>query len=115
MVTHFSPSSNNCGIGGGYYTSFGGTSGAAALVGGVAALVQRAHRAVHSGSGKLDGIAVKSILEEASRRSSNVGPGFRPLTPDCMNADNEDVIDPRYFFGAGLLNAAAAVDVVLNS
>ncbi len=109
------PSANNPGIGGGYYTSFGGTSGAAALVGGVAALVQRAHRAVHSGSGKLDGIAVKSILEEASSRSSNVGPGLRPLTPDCMNADNEDVIDPRYFFGAGLLNAAAAVDVVLNS
>ena len=45
------PSANNPGVGGGYYTSFGGTSGAAALVGGVAALVQRAHRAVHGGSG----------------------------------------------------------------
>jgi subtilisin family serine protease len=109
------PSANNPGVGGGYYTSFGGTSGAAALVGGVAALIQRAHRAVHGGSGKLDGIAVKSILEEASSRNSNVSPGIRPLTPDCMNADNEDVIDPRYFFGAGLLNAATAVDAVLNS
>ncbi|RCW83740.1 S8 family serine peptidase [Phyllobacterium bourgognense] len=109
------PSANNPGVGGGYYTSFGGTSGAAALVGGVAALVQRAHRAVHGGSGKLDGIAVKSILEEASSRSSDVGPGIRPLTPDCMNGDHEDVIDPRYFFGAGLLNAAKAVGAVLNS
>jgi subtilisin family serine protease len=109
------PSANNPGIGGGYYTSFGGTSGAAALVGGVAALMQRAHRAVHGASGKLDGMAVKSVLEEASSRNSNVGPGIRPLTADCMNADNEDVIDSRYFFGAGLLNAAAAVDIVLNS
>jgi len=109
------PSANNPGVGGGYYTSFGGTSGATALVGGVAALVQRAHRAVHGGSGKLNGVAVKNILEEASNRNSNVEPGLRPLTPDCMNADNEDVIDPSYFFGAGLLNAAAAVNAVLNS
>ncbi len=109
------PAADNPGVGGGYYTSFGGTSGAAALVGGVAALLQRAHRAVHGGSGKLNGKAVKNILEEASNRNRNVEPGVRPLTPDCMNADNEDVIDPGYFFGAGLLNAAAAVDAVLNS
>jgi subtilisin family serine protease len=108
------PSANNPGLGGGYYTSFGGTSGAAALVGGVAALVQRAHRSVH-GSGKLSGVALKSILEEASNRNCNVEPGVRPLTPDCMNADDEDAIDPRYFFGAGLLDAAAAVNAVLNS
>lgn len=109
------PSADNPGVGGGYYTSFGGTSGAAALVGGVAALMQRAHRAVQGGSGKLNGIAVKNILEAASNRNSNVEPGLRPLTPDCMNADNEDVIDPSYFFGAGLLNAAAVVNAVLNS
>ena len=109
------PSANNPGVGGGYYTSFGGTSGATALVGGVAALVQRAHRAVHGGSGKLNGIAVKNILEKASNRNSNVGPGLRPLTPDCMNADDEDAGDPGYFFGAGLLNAAKAVNAVLRS
>lgn len=109
------PYTDNPGVGGGYYTSFGGTSGAAALVGGVAALMQRAHRAVHGGSGKLNGIAVKNILEAASNRNSNVQPGLRPLTPDCMNADNEDVIDPSYFFGAGLLNASTAVNTVLNS
>ncbi len=109
------PSANNPGVGGGYYTSFGGTSGATALVGGVAALVQRAHRAVHGGSGKLNGIAVKNILEKASNRNSNVEPGWRRLTPDCMNADDEDASDPGYFFGAGLLNAAAAVNAVLNS
>jgi len=107
------PYANNPGIGGGYYTSFGGTSGAAALVGGVAALVQRAHRAAHSGSPKLDGLAVKHILEAASSCSSHVTPGFRPLTPDCMNDDNEDIIDPAYFFGAGLLDAAKAVQVAL--
>ncbi|WP_275786255.1 S8 family serine peptidase [Pararhizobium gei] len=109
------PSANNPGIGGGYYTSFGGTSGAAALVGGVAALVQRAHRAAHSGAVKLDGVAVKHILEAASSCSSHVAPGFRPLTPDCMNEDNEDVIDPSYFFGAGLLDAAKAVQAALTA
>ncbi len=109
------PSANNPGVGGGYYTSFGGTSGAAALVGGVAALMQRTHRAVHGGTGKLNGVAVKNILQEASNLNSNVEPGLRPLTPDCMNADNEDVIDPSYFFGAGLLNAATAVNAVLTS
>ena len=109
------PSAGNPGVGGGYYTSFGGTSGATALVGGVAALVQRAHRTVHGGTGKLNGTAVKNILEEASSCKTNVAPGRRPLTPDCMNSDNEDVIDPGYFFGAGLLNAAAAVNAVLGT
>lgn len=109
------PFAENPGVGGGYYTSFGGTSGATALVGGVAALVQRAHRTVQGGSGKLDGMAVKKVLEAASSRKSSVVPGRRPLTPDCMNSDNEDVIDSSYFFGAGLLNATMAVNAVLNS
>lgn len=102
------------GAGGGYYTAFGGTSGACALVGGVAALVQRAHRARHGLATRLDGLAVKSILMAASDLGAVVLPGYRPLTPDSMNLDGEDALAPSYFFGAGLVNARKAVEQVLT-
>ncbi|MBU1312644.1 MAG: S8 family serine peptidase [Alphaproteobacteria bacterium] len=109
------PPEQNPGIGGGYYTSFGGTSGAAALIGGVCALIQRAHKTRHGQGARLDGVAVKSILVAASDHQRVVAPGFRPLTPDCMNADQEDNKAPVYFFGAGLPDAAAAVQAALAS
>jgi subtilisin family serine protease len=102
------------GAGGGYYTSFGGTSGACALVGGISALVQRAHRARHGAATRLDGLAVKSLLTAASDPGAAVLPGYRPLTPDCMNLDGEDALAPVHFFGAGLVNARKAVEQVLT-
>jgi subtilisin family serine protease len=103
------PPGDNPGEGGGYYTSFGGTSGACALVGGVAALVQRAHKAANGAGARLDGAAVKGILADACHNDALVAPGYRPLTPDCMNTDNEDMANKSYFFGAGLLDASKAV------
>lgn len=107
------PPSAAAGYGGGYYTSFGGTSGACALTGGVAALVQRAYKATRNPAARLGGVEVKAILAAASELNAIVAPGCRPLTPDCMNAKDEDMAGKGYFFGAGLLNATQAVEAAL--
>ncbi len=107
------PYSNNPGIGGGYYTTFGGTSGASAQVGGLCALLQRAYKSRHNPGDRLSGPQIKSILKAASHPDAIVAPGTRKLTADCMNAEGEDVLDPSYFFGAGLPNAREAVEAVL--
>lgn len=107
------PVSDNPGIGGGYYTTFGGTSGAAALVGGVCALVQRAYKINHGVNSRLNGVKVKALLVEASSDGAIVAPGFRPLTADCMNSDAEDAHGVAYFFGAGLPDAMEAVQAAL--
>lgn len=107
------PFSDNPGIGGGYYTTFGGTSGAAALIGGVCALVQRAYKINHGANSRLNGVKLKTLLTEASTHDSIVTPGFRPLTPDCMNSDAEDAHGVTYFFGAGLPHASEAVRLAL--
>ena len=109
------PPYDNPGIGGGYYTAFGGTSGAAALVAGVAALVARANKAKHGPAAKLDGLSSKAILIAASDQNAAVKPGATPLTPDPMNADDEPMKGKGYFFGAGLLDAGKAVAAVLNA
>ncbi|PWK65839.1 S8 family serine peptidase [Aminobacter sp. AP02] len=109
------PPLDNPGIGGGYYTAFGGTSGAAALVAGVAALVARANKAKHGPTAKLDGLSSKSILVAACNQNAAVKPGETPLTPDPMNADNEPAKGKGYFFGAGLLDAGKAVATVLGA
>lgn len=109
------PPLDNPGIGGGYYTAFGGTSGAAALVAGVAALVARANKAKHGPAAKLDGLSSKAILVAACDQDVAVKPGATPLTPDPMNADNEPAKGKGYFFGAGLLDAGKAVASVLGA
>jgi len=107
------PSQGNPGVGGGYYTAFGGTSGASCLIGGLVLLAQRARRA--RGLAGLDGLAVKSVLRAGCRLGAIVAPGFRPLTRDPMNADNEDQADPVHFFGAGLPDAEAVVAAALGA
>ncbi|MGP3696726.1 S8 family serine peptidase [Rhodobacter sp. NSM] len=106
------PSQGNPGLGGGYYTAFGGTSGASALIGGLVALAQRARRA--AGKDPLGGLALKRLLVAASSTSSVVKPGCRPLTPDTMNADDEPLLGPQAFFGAGLPDASALVDAAVR-
>ncbi|MGO7970292.1 S8 family serine peptidase [Rhizobium leguminosarum] len=107
------PFGTNPGIGGGYYTPFGGTSGASAQVGGLCALIQRAYKSRHNPGDRLSGLQVKSILKTASRLDAIVAPGTRKLTADCMNAESEDAVEMAYFFGAGLPNARAAVQAAL--
>nr|CAD6424129.1 peptidase S8 [Rhizobium sp. Q54] len=109
------PLEDNPGIGGGYYTNFGGTSGASALIGGICSLIQRAHKTRHGQSARLGGVAVKALLVAACDQQRVVVPGFRPLTPDCMNSDEEDGKGSAYFFGAGLPDAVAAVQAALAS
>jgi subtilisin family serine protease len=103
------------GTGGGYYTSFGGTSGASALVGGAAALVARAYKVKHGQTARLSGPALKQILVAACDQNAEVVPGAGPLTADPMNADNEATKGREYFFGAGLLNVGSAVQAILSS
>ncbi|MFB9948242.1 S8 family serine peptidase [Rhizobium puerariae] len=107
------PFGANPGIGGGYYTGFGGTSGASAQVGGICALIQRAYKSRHNANSRLSGPNVKSILQAASRLDTAVAPGIRSLTADCMNADGEDALDMTYFFGSGLPDVREAVAAAL--
>ncbi|EUB99558.1 peptidase S8 and S53 subtilisin kexin sedolisin [Rhizobium sp. CF080] len=107
------PFGDNPGVGGGYYTAFGGTSGASALAGGVCALIQRAHKSRNGVGARLSGPVVKSILRGASRLDTAVAPGVRALTADCMNAEGEDALNMTYFFGSGLPDVRAAVAAVL--
>ena len=109
----FSPYENP-GLGGGYYTSFGGTSGASALVGGAAALIARANKAKHGETARLDGPAMKAALVSACSQDTVILPGAIPLAPDPMNADDEASKGKEYFFGAGLLNVGRAIDAILT-
>lgn len=97
------PGQGNPGLGGGYYTSFGGTSGASCLIGGLALLAQRARRA--AGKAPLDGKALKALLVNSASTGAVVAPGYRPLTPDSMNADDEPLLGHAHYFGAGLPDA----------
>lgn len=105
------PAQGNPGLGGGYYTAFGGTSGAASLVGGLALLAQRARRA--AGKPVLDGVALKAALVAACRQDAVVAPGYRPLTADSMNSARELHLGAGYFFGAGLPDAGALIGAML--
>lgn len=95
----------------GLYTEFGGTSGAASLIGGVAALMQRARRA--SGLPVLSGPQLKSVLTVACFRDRPVRPGIQVPAPDPMNAANEIHAGLHEFFGAGLPDANVAVGEAL--
>ena len=103
------------GDGGGHYTTFGGTSGASALVGGVVCLAQRAYRAASQTAGAhLDGVTIKTLLTVHARADAVVAPGTRSLTPDPMNADDEPGLGTIYYFGAGLVDAKATVEAILD-
>lgn len=101
------PGESNLGVGGGYYTAFGGTSGASSLIGGLVLLAQRA-RLAH-GKPALTGLHAKVLLCAVSALTSVVAPGARALTRDTMNADDEDQLELDYFFGAGLPDAAKLI------
>ena len=101
------PGEGDAAAGGGYYTAFGGTSGAACLAGGLAALAQRARR----GAGKVPftGPQMKAALVAASSTGAVVTPGNRILTPDPINTDDEIFMESAHFFGAGLPDARRLV------
>jgi len=102
------------GMGGGFYTAFGGTSGAAALVGGVAALAARAHKtALNDAGARLTGPQMKALLVGASSLDARVTPDGDKLTRDPMNADDETNKPMSYFFGAGLVDAGKLVASIL--
>ena len=91
------------GIGGGYYTAFGGTSGATCLAGGLALLAQRARR--RAGKGRFTGPQMKAALAQSAATDVVVFPGTRPLTPDPINSDDEIHAAASDFFGDGLPDA----------
>lgn len=95
----------------GLYTEFGGTSGAASLIGGLAALMQRARRA--AGLPVLDGVQLKNVLIGSCFLDHPVRPGTRPPAADPMNAALDIHEDLSHFFGAGLPDAALAVGEAL--
>ncbi len=90
------------------YTLFGGTSAASAIVAGIAALMCRAMRTDRD-RGERGLLIKRSLIEAASHTLDG-----RELLPDISNRD-----DPRSArelaalnFGAGLVNAAVAIDEV---
>ncbi len=98
----------------GYYTMFGGTSGATALVGGVIALLRRAERVRDpKGRNLRDGIEMKELLQKTACTNTSVFPGGSKLSRDRMNSTDEDANPEKYFFGAGLVDAKAALGIVL--
>jgi subtilisin family serine protease len=113
---------NNPGFAGGYYTAFGGTSAAAALTAGVVALMNRAYKACSEGKGRLTGIEAKELLmKTASMRlnrfqSQDDDGGEKEISfkPDPMNSNGEVSAKPGYFFGAGLVDAGEALDMILS-
>jgi subtilisin family serine protease len=102
----------NPGAGGGYYTAFGGTSGASCLAGGLAILAQRARRA--AGRPVLSGVEMKAAMAAASSHDTAVLPGRRPLTGDAMNRRGEQTAPKERFFGAGLPDARALIAAMLE-
>lgn len=97
----------------GYYTQFGGTSGACALVAGVIALIRRAERLAGTSGCVMDGRDVKALLIKTARKDMVVGGETLALKTDAMNTDGEDVAEPSLFFGSGLVDAKAALEAVL--
>jgi subtilisin family serine protease len=97
----------------GYYTQFGGTSGACALVGGVIALIRRAERIADKSSKVRDGRDVKALLIKTARKDILIDNQHKQLNTDAMNADEEDVAPFSTFFGGGLVDAKAAIETIL--
>lgn len=94
---------------GGYFTGFGGTSAASAIVAGVCSLVQRTAKSKPGGK-RLTGIEMKDHLAKHARKKGlpHIG-GAGDTTefkPDFINGAQ---LTPEQAFGAGLIDAAAAV------
>jgi hypothetical protein len=116
------PPENNPGFAGGYYTGFGGTSAAAGLTAGVVALMNRAHKAYAGPDARLTGIEAKTVLMDAAnlrpdRLQSQGGGRARgsEFNPDPMNSEAEAEGDASVFFGAGLVDAADAIEKIKPS
>lgn len=94
---------------GGLYTEFGGTSGAAALVAGVVALMQR------QSSAKVAGPEIKAALRAATPKFDIshwywIGGGRTTLVTDAING--EPMPSDRDVFGeGGLVNAARLLNI----
>jgi hypothetical protein len=95
----------------GLYTEFGGTSGAASLISGVAALMQRARRAADLPV--LGGTQLRKVLTSACFIDRPVRPGIGTPRPDPMNMAMETHADLSEFFGLGLPDAMVAVGEAL--
>lgn len=102
----------NPGVGGGYYTAFGGTSGASCLAGGLAILAQRARLAARRPV--LSGVEMKRAMIACASLNTAVLPGRRQLTADTMNRDDEAGAPLVRFFGAGLPDAARLIAAVCD-
>lgn len=90
----------------GYFTMFGGTSAAASIVAGVAALVVRKLRT----AGRTpDGVAVKTLLASNSILNDLPGMGATALLPDDPNGTKPDL---AALFGSGMVHAGKAVSAV---
>ncbi|HRE19417.1 MAG TPA: S8 family serine peptidase [Rhabdaerophilum sp.] len=88
----------------GSFTMFGGTSGASSIVAGVALLLQRARRAATKTP--LSGPVMKRLLADTARTKDFPHTSKCILTPDYINGNQ---LKPKEAFGAGLVDAAAAL------
>ncbi|HWK66087.1 MAG TPA: S8 family serine peptidase [Rhizobiaceae bacterium] len=98
----------------GSFTAFGGTSAAASIVAGVAALVQRAAKEWHGAP--LSGPDLRRLLVEKTIKEDEAlphGNGKIVPLPDIINArGSKQRLSFGEAFGAGVVNALAAVSAV---
>lgn len=91
----------------GYFTGFGGTSAASAIVAGVCALAQRMATAKH---GKpLTGPEMKDLLARSASKSTLHNGGTGALKPDHFNRAD---LSFEEAFGAGLVDARALLKLI---
>jgi subtilisin family serine protease len=97
-----------------YFTEFGGTSAAASVVAGVAALMQRAAKNRPGGAG-LDGVQIRALIEKTANKGA---PKHLADGAAVIEARKDDWVNGRQVtfkqaYGAGLISADAAVKKVL--
>lgn len=103
-----------------FFTEFGGTSAAASIVAGVAALMQRAAKLRKGADDKaakiaLDGINIRELIKKSARKADVELPHLVG-TPDAGNRLSADKVDGALLtvakaFGAGLVAADLAVNL----
>ena len=106
---------------GSFFTDFGGTSAAASIVAGVAALIQRANKKRNGGK-RLDGLAVRKLIKETALRKDAALPHLpgvklaAGIVDGKLAADNVDGRDLGFeeSFGAGLVAAGIAVKAIAD-
>jgi subtilisin family serine protease len=95
-----------------FFTEFGGTSAAASIVAGVAALMQRAAKSKNGGK-PVGGKLIRQLMIETARGENDDLPHLQPgkkLTTDRVNGED---LDFGHSFGAGLISADKAVAKIL--